>query len=126
MECSCVYGYYDGDECATMLREKEVKARKNYNCMECGDVIDIGNRYFLEVYVWDGKCTNHRTCLACKSIRDEFFCEGWSYGGIMENLKDHIIGVGIDDLCLGKGILNLIPAAKEKITRIFENISGEK
>lgn len=68
-----------------------IKAKKGHKCRECWRVIDKGERYHREVYVFDGVFTTHRTCEHCMVVRgflrDE--CGGFLYGGVEEDAREH-------------------------------------
>ena len=88
MECSTVY--CDVDEFCTLLEEKQIVSRKQHRCGECEITIDTGEKYNLEVTIFDGKFSRHKTCLDCLSVRDIFFKSGFSYGEIKWMLREHI------------------------------------
>ncbi len=113
----------DVDDPVTLLSEKEVKARKEHKCYECGEVIPVMAHYWREVYVFEGEITSHKTCLVCKSIRDVFFCDGWAYHGIREALEDHLRDTGVEDVCFGKDILELTPEAKETVLALMDELT---
>lgn len=86
--CSCVYvGNYDA---LTIIKEKNVRARKNHTCGECARKIEMGEKYEYVFAVLDGDVRTYITCVDCLSIRNSFYCEGWVYGRVIEMLEDHI------------------------------------
>ena len=77
-ECVCVDA---GDGYTTTLNEKYPIAKKRHKCGECGRDIVIGERYEYYVGVNEGKLFIQKTCADCQSIRNEFFCGIWTWGG---------------------------------------------
>jgi hypothetical protein len=71
-------------------------AKAAHRCAECGRVIEPGERYLRERYVWDGKFTVHKTCAHCEVARDWLAqeCGGWLYGGVEEDIREHCFGYG--------------------------------
>jgi hypothetical protein len=74
-----------------------VKARKDYKCCECYNVIHKGEVYENAFGVWESwqvvspgvkrkiaDKNTYRTCRKCVSIRDHFFPDGWLYGQMAE------------------------------------------
>jgi len=116
--CSCVY--VDIDYYVDVITEKIVKSRKPHECCECRRVIDPGEQCEYTSYKHDSNFNTHRICLDCLSVRDEFFCGGWGYGRIWEDLEEHIDGIygRIDSSC----ITGLTPAARKKVCEIIEHV----
>lgn len=82
----------DSDGPVTILGEPGwMKARKEHKCRECFRFIETGERYYREVYVFDGDFTTHRTCEHCKVVREWLVdeCGGFLYGGIEEDAREH-------------------------------------
>lgn len=82
MECCC--SSYDGDA-PEFLTEKIVKARKEHKCCECGEKINKGEQYEKVIGKWDSGIDTIKTCLVCKTIREDLFCS-WNYGMLKEDL----------------------------------------
>ena len=59
-----------GDEGETPVFANETypKARKQYECCECGSDIDKGEKHQCVTGLWD-EFETHRTCLICSDIR---------------------------------------------------------
>jgi len=95
-------------------------ARKEHKCTECGRIIKPGERYKKESGKWDGVFETHRTCFDCLSVRDVFFCDGFFYDQIWDDLEQHIRDMNgqIPESC----ILDLTPAARERIFEIIEQL----
>lgn len=85
----------DIDTSASFASERVVKARKAHKCCECGAPIAIGNKYEYVSGLWEGAFSQYKTCLACKEIRDRFFCT-WYYGMIWDTfLSDYAMDVDL-------------------------------
>ena len=67
-------------------------ARVTHKCKECCRIIDKGEKYFVESYVFEGEFTTHKTCAHCKVARDwlQDECGGWLYGGVAEDIREHV------------------------------------
>lgn len=59
----------DCDDGPTVMREVIRRARKQYRCCECGNHIEVGNRYEYVTGIWDGVGQTFRTCLDCVEAR---------------------------------------------------------
>lgn len=57
-------------EPATAWREEWRKARKAFQCCECGAPIMVGDRYHYFSGIWDHQPGHYRTCLECSQVRD--------------------------------------------------------
>lgn len=99
------------------------KARKQHECFECGDPIEVGEKYEYVSGIWDGKPDSFKVCLACEAIRNQFFCDGYYFGHIWEDIHAHIQEMEgkISSECIlklpQKGMEKLIDAIDE----YFEN-----
>lgn len=114
--CSCVYA---GDTCeGEFYSDRIVKAKKKHKCCECRHEIKSGEKYEYTFGVWEGDPAIHKTCLDCVAVRNEFFCHGWAYGLVWEQLEEHICGNNgeISSEC----ILRLPEKAKEKVLDIIQ------
>ena len=115
--CSCVYidMDYDGPE---FHKTTMPRARKEHRCGECGRTIMPLERYENINGVWEGDFSTYKTCLDCLSIRNEFFCEGYYYEMVLENLREHIFESRgeIPEDC----ILSLTPKAQEYVCDLIE------
>ncbi len=124
MDCSCIYVPLDEDNCVVDLMSKKRKARKEHTCNECGNKINKKDYYWIDKYIYEYEITNHKTCLTCLNIRENLFCHGYIYGSLFFYLRKYIQEVGVEDVCLGKSILELTPKAKEKVLKIMNEISS--
>jgi len=117
MECATVY--CDVEDYCTMLREEQPVARKQHKCNECKRVIDVGEKYNLEVTVYDGEISKHKTCLDCLSIRREFFKDGFYYGETKWMLEEHVNDSGgdISESCIEA----LTPGARAMVCAMIED-----
>lgn len=81
--CSCDF---DGDpiECYT---ERIVKAKKQYYCCECGDVIKPGDRYERAGGVSQREWFYYKTCLICSRIRKDL-CPCIGFGDLKATLSE--------------------------------------
>lgn len=118
VECSCVYVENDGDVCA-FERHKIVKAKKAHKCSECGTSISAGEKYEYSAGKWDGEIFVNKTCQTCLDIRKVIFCNGFCYGAIMVDLREHIIEMDCD---ISENFLSeMSPAARERVCKIIED-----
>lgn len=81
--------YADGQ--VTMLSEANPTARKAHKCRECGRVIEPGERYHVDRFLWEGKLDTFKVCAHCMVARqwlsDE--CGGWLFGDVEEDIREH-------------------------------------
>lgn len=87
--CVCVYDSADGDS-PTFFHDGVRRARKAYTCIECRDTIAIGERYHYACGKWADGVRTYHTCLPCDDIRRNFFCEGWTYGSMWEDIEEQV------------------------------------
>jgi len=117
MECATVS--VDVDDFCMTLREEQPTARKQHKCCECRRVIEVGEKYNIEITVYDGGIKRYKTCLDCMSIRDEFFKEGFYYGSTKWMLRDHINECGGD--ISESSIEALTPGARAMVCEMIED-----
>lgn len=91
----CMLDHADGQVTPLGDPERPV-AKAAHRCAECRRVIEPGERYLRERYMWDGEFTLHKTCAHCEVARDWLWkeCGGWLYGGIEEDIREHCFGHG--------------------------------
>jgi hypothetical protein len=89
--CSCVY-LGEGEE-ADIFREKTVKGRKEYKCIECGDTIKKGESHECAEWLYEGEWGSARTCLVCVNIRKSVFCYEYTIGSLKQTILEEF---GID------------------------------
>lgn len=119
--CSCVYvGDYDQPSCSNQTIRQAVKP---HECCECKRVIGVGEKYEVISGMWDGHFSTYKTCKDCLSIRDEFFCEGYFFGQVLEYLREYL------DECNGKipakCLLSLTPDAMSRVCGMIDKIWEE-
>lgn len=117
MECSCVYSGVD--EYAEVYRSKFQKAKRNYQCCECREKILAGEKYEYVFGVWDGGPGTYRTCKHCLSMREQFFCDGWHFEHIWEDLRNFIHDCH-GDISESK-IAKLPSVARDKMCELIED-----
>lgn len=119
MQCSCVY-VGDTGEGYDFSRSKIVTAKKDHKCCECRQPIATGSKYEYVFGVWYGDPDTHKTCLDCLSVRNIFFCDGWWYEQLWDQLKEHIDGAkgDISESCISA----LTPLAREKVCALIESV----
>ena len=80
------------DDFATILHERQYRARKPHVCMECRRSILPGSSYMVERLISDGNASTHKTCLDCWEYRDWLLmeCGGFIYGQVLEDFGDHL------------------------------------
>lgn len=117
MECATVLCSMD-DGYATMLQEKIVKAIKPHKCCECRMVINPGEKYNIEVTVYDGDISRYKTCLDCMSLREVFFKEGFYFEMTKEMLWEHVMDCHGD--ISESSLKGLTPGARSMVCGIIE------
>lgn len=58
------------DDMVLVLSSNTPTAKKQHKCMECRRMIEPGEKYLLENYVWEGKFSSHKTCTHCQVVRE--------------------------------------------------------
>jgi hypothetical protein len=79
---------YDYD--AKFHADKIVRARKQHTCCECGEPILRGEWYERVTGLWDGTFGTFATCTLCREIRRAFFCGGWEYTAMWDQIQDEL------------------------------------
>lgn len=115
--CSCVLSVVEEFEPAAYSAISNPTARKEHVCLECRRVIQPGETYERVVAVWDDQLQVVNTCLDCRSIIKEMFCEGVCYGAVWDDLHFHLEEVGtISEDCL----LALTPRARGMVCDLIQ------
>lgn len=70
------------------------KAAKEHCCDECGDKIEVGERYQYISGKWDGDFMTFKTCEICARIRDDY-CAPLTM--LNEYLREYL-GVGLNEV----------------------------
>jgi len=88
MTCDCSA---DVDEVPRCSSEKTRVARKEHTCIECEEVIAVGDRYVNEWGLsYEGCPYSYHTCVPCHRIRLHYCPSGWYWGELAEQLSDCI------------------------------------
>jgi hypothetical protein len=66
----------------------KLKIAGDGSCCECGDTIEPGQRYEYNSGIWDGRASEHKTCLPCVAIRDRYCPGGYIYGDLVVQIMD--------------------------------------
>jgi hypothetical protein len=53
---------------------KWAQTPKEWKCCECGEKIELGQKYHYLTGVADGRWVTYRTCVPCERIRRDFCC----------------------------------------------------
>ena len=86
MNCGCVY--IDGGESPTFASARVGASRRERRCGECGQPIQVGDRYERVWGVWEGVGETFITCATCLEISTALFCSGRMHGTMWEDLKE--------------------------------------
>lgn len=94
MDCCLVSGGdYDGDSFSVSV----VKARVEHICVECREVIRVGSKYERYVVFDGGKPEVYKTCVACRAVREYYFCEGWEFGRVWCDMRQALRDMDLPD-----------------------------
>jgi len=52
--------------------------------------VRVGEKYEFARLKYDGRWSSYVTCRDCESIRDSFFCDGWLFETLLDDLQEHI------------------------------------
>lgn len=119
--CACIY--VDVDEPTDTISCKKYFARKEHTCSECG-VIFKRQQYERYAGKWEGKFFEHKTCLDCLSLREEFFCSGWIWGKLLQKVEEYVCDVSGD--IPSKCINRLTPGARNRVLTMIEACWSEE
>jgi hypothetical protein len=115
-DCACVWvGDFDRAE----FDSAEMRtARKSHACGECSRTIQPHEKYEHSRQKYDGVWYLHNTCADCLSIRESFFCDGWMFESVLDDLRGHIDALHgeIASECL----VPLTPRAREQVCDMIE------
>lgn len=115
-DCSCVYVMdYDPPQ---LYNEKLAKAKEEHSCCECGKKIQPEDQYVYISGKWEGRFNVFKMCVVCKEIIDAFFCDGFLFEVVLDNLWEHIADMQghIDSSCLA----SLSSEAREVVCDMIE------
>jgi hypothetical protein len=118
-DCSCIY--IDCGDGPTWYREAMVRPNTNQlRCRECGKFFSPLEKHERVILKWDfyPESRMYRTCTDCVSIRDAFFCEGYHYTRIWEDVWEHVCNTDgyIESSCF----TSLTPGARNKLCDLIE------
>ena len=91
--CKCQVNsnsYVDVDCWVYPIYEIVVTAIKVELCNECGEDINPGDEYFREKFYFDEEFRIHKTCMDCKSVRDNVMCVPMYGGGLVGRKRPYI------------------------------------
>lgn len=93
--CICLM---DDDPGPSLHREALPTARKPHRCGECRRKIQRGERYERVSGVWEGGWSTFKTCLDCRSVRDELFDCGFVYEQLWIDVEELLEDVSVASL----------------------------
>jgi len=86
MSCSVSIGG-DCDGNSEFANAQICKARKQYKCYECHNVIAVGDQYRRDTGKYDGEFYSYTTCMGCADIRESFSPQGMVFGGVWKDME---------------------------------------
>ena len=119
MSCADVCIDMDYDDDNVFFSVRDVIARKEHKCCECGCPIKIGDTFEYAKGKNDDFWTA-RTCSDCAEIRNTFVCGTWVYGMLYESIQESMFPVWLETGpidCLAK-IESL--SARNKLREAYE------
>lgn len=88
MGCGCAVS--DSYEWVEDYWDKEVKARKEHECSECGEIINKKEIYKKITVLFEGTFETYKVCRPCQLIAQDLFCGGsYGLGELREEFKRH-------------------------------------
>ena len=112
------------DDCADVLKDALLVARKEHTCVECSRVIRKGESYRNEKTVYDRIMTTYKTCSDCNSIRHAFICGGWYWGKILEAVGEAISDCGGD--FSEAAVASLTDSARNRVCEMIERCWADR
>ena len=93
MSCAdvCLSHYHECD--ISLYREGFSRARKDYSCCECGDMIATGEQYQWASGKSDGGMFREQTCADCAEVRTAFVCGSWVFGELWCSIREEMFPV---------------------------------
>lgn len=87
----CMYG---DDDYWEFYTEHTPKARTEQTCVECGRIIEKGERYHTQGGKNDGQFIWHKTCAHCTAASEwlNTVCDGWIFTRRQEDFTEHVTG----------------------------------
>lgn len=64
----------------SVFSEKEVRARKDHVCCECGKTMQRGDQYIVSKGLWDGIWSTFKTCVWCVTLKQIAVTKSNAYG----------------------------------------------
>jgi len=119
MDCSCsIKTDTDGDG-PSLYSEKIVTARKEHKCIECNQVILIGEKYEKVDGCWDGSWSHFKTCEDCLSMIEIFFYSRPCFGDLWEEFYNEFsyLNTVVPEDCFSA----LTPGARAKVCKMIED-----
>ena len=115
--CACIP--MDDLECGIQFDDYIRKARKIHKCCECKREIQIGEDYKYYKGIWDDSFCTFKTCLDCETVKKVFFCDGWKFMQLWEDVWEHVCELDgkIDSEC----ILALSENARDKLLEMIDD-----
>jgi len=96
MDC-CIVDYEGDGEQIDPCTITTPTANKEHVCGECGEAIKPGQKYERVEGLVSGDQFSHKTCPACLRIRKDYFCSGYGYGSIWDDLQYALEEYGVAD-----------------------------
>ena len=87
-DCTCLIDGSQDDPLPELFQETIRRARREWKCIECGDPIAPGETYEEARGKWEGTWDTHRTCQGCANIRSVLCCGSWTYGELLNELRE--------------------------------------
>lgn len=95
------------------------RARKKYNCGECGRSIAKGETYRLDKTLYDSSWSSWRTCSHCDAGREWLSreCGGWIFQEVREEIEEHALEYPI----VAYSLLRFVVAARRQWKRFDDS-----
>ena len=128
--CGCVC--VDNDEVYTPIVDQMEVALRSHKCTECRRSIGAGEEHELSHRchrhagllfrgtIGGGALETFRTCRDCLSVRREFFCDGWVFGGIWVDVEYHV--EDLEGEVSSECLLRLTPVARFRVIDIIDSV----
>lgn len=75
----------------TILSESNPVSRKSYACSLCGLPIQIGEKYFRQNAIFDGKMETYTDHLECREVTDDWTIDDWESPADPEMFREHCL-----------------------------------
>ena len=118
MECAITVPFKSEPSELCTVKLSRIVTAKIPHLYRCGEIINIGYDYLVDVIYLKDRITVSKTCEHCLSVRQVFFSSGWIYGQIWRDLAKFVT-LSQGELASAQ-IIQLTPTAKGRVCDMID------